>query len=373
MRCRAALLSAWLLLAANGQPGAPPRLNYGNLAGGGGEQIQTPSTEPPEPGEQYPASMAEGERPSTPEGARRRAAARRGGPDWRLTVDASVVADSNVTNSTDAKSVDLSLGGVILPVPLDPSLREHGGVGVGMSASLRGRVPVAPGISAAIDAEGFVLEQQGDRADDASALIAVGVEVQASGGATFLVQATGFDRRYAGISAMRGAGLRARYRQPMGEGEALSLFVDARVFDSDYGDDFGGTEAGLYLTYETVIDPTLSGSAGVYVRASWLGADAYSSREIGINGGLSHYLSAYLIGGVTAGLGRVEYEGPILLLSPDARADWRAYGSLYLATRRPILVGLTPSLTYTYNRTSSSIEFFRADRHRLRFGLSRTF
>jgi hypothetical protein len=122
-----------------------------------------------------------------------------------------------------------------------------------------------------------------------------------------------------------------------------------------------------------VIDPTLSGSAGVYARASWLGDDAYSSREFGVYGGLSHYLSAHLVGGVTAGLGRVAYDGPLLLLSPDARSDWRAYGSLYVAARQPVLVGLTPSLTYTYNRTSSSIEFYRADRHRLRFGLSRTF
>jgi hypothetical protein len=372
MRCRAALFGAWLLLAANGQPGAPQQLNDADTAGGGGEQLQSPSTEPPEPGEQYPASIAEQERPSTPEGARRRAA-RRTGPDWRLTIDASVVADSNVTNSTDAESVDLSLDGVVLPVPLDPSLREHGGIGIGLSASLRGRVPIASGVSAAIDAEGFVLEQQGDRTDDASVLLAAGAEIQAPGGGTLLIQGTGFDRRYAGASAMRGAGLRARYRQPTGEGEALSLFVDTRFFDSDYGEDFGGAEAGIYLTYEAVIDPTLSGSAGVYYRASWLGADAYSSREFGLHGGLSHYLTADLIGGVTGGIGRVEYEGPILLLSPDARSDWRAYASLYVATRRPILVGLTPSLTYTYNRTSSSIEFYRADRHRLRFGLSRTF
>jgi hypothetical protein len=370
MRCRAALLGAWLLLAAAGQPGTPSRINDSDAAGGGG-QTGAPSTEPPEPGEQYPADLSEQERPSSPEGARRRA--RRGGADWRLTVDASVVADSNITNSTDAESVDLSLDGVILPVPLDPELRERSGIGVGMSASLRGRIPVAPGFSAAVDAEGFVLEQQGARADDASLLVAAGVEAQMSGGATLLVQATGFDRSYAGVSAMQGVGLRARFRQPTGEGEALSLFVDARFFDSDYGEDFGGTEAGVYLTYEAVIDPTLSGSAGVYARASWLGADAYSSREFGIHGGLSHYLNSFLLGGVTAGLGRTEYDGPILLLSPDARRDWRAYGSLYVATRRPVLVGLTPSLTYTYNRTSSSIEFYRADRHRLRFGLSRTF
>jgi hypothetical protein len=172
---------------------------------------------------------------------------------------------------------------------------------------------------------------------------------------------------------MQGVGIRTRYRQPVGEGQALTLSIDARTFESDYGEDFGGTEAGAYLTYEAVIDPTLSGSAGFYARASWLGADAYSSREYGAFGGLSHYLTSGLVGGITAGLAYADYDGPILLLSPNPRSDWRAYGSLYIAARRPLLVGLTPSLTYTYNRTSSSIEFYRADRHRLRLGVSRTF
>jgi hypothetical protein len=371
MRCRAGLLGAWLLLAAAAE--APVSAPHAGGDGSRADQTGSPSTEPPEPGEQYPATLSEQERPTTARGRRDRRERRRGGADWRLTFDASVVADSNVTNSTDAETVDLSLNGVVLPVPLDPSLREHGGIGVGVSASLRGRVPVAQGVSAAVDAEGFVLEQEGARADDSSMLVAGGVELEGPGGATILVQATGFDRRYAGVSAMRGVGVRGRWRQPTGEGEALSLFVDARFFDSDYGEDFGGSEAGVYLTYEAVIDPTLSGSAGVYARASWLGTDAYSSREFGVQGGLSHYLTDDLIGGVTAGLGRVSYDGPILLLSPEARRDWRAYGSLYVATRRPLVVGLTPSLTYTYNRTSSSIEYFRADRHRLRLGLSRTF
>ncbi|HEX8644607.1 MAG TPA: surface lipoprotein assembly modifier [Allosphingosinicella sp.] len=367
MRRGAALFGAWLLLAAYQAPPAAP-LGYDLDAASTDDQLAAPSTQPPEPGEQYPPSLADQARPVTPTAPRRP-----GGADWRLIVDASVVADTNLTNSTDAESVELDLDGVAFPVPLDPSLRQHGGIGVGVSASLRGRVPIGGGVSAAIDAEGFVLEQEGARSDDASVLLAAGAEIQGPGGSTILLQATGFDRRYAGASAMRGFGVRGRYRQPLGEGEALSLFVDARFFDSDYGEEFGGTEGGVYLTYETVIDPTLSGSAGIYVRGSWLGSDSYSSREFGIHGGLSHYLSADLIGGLTAGLGRIEYEGPILLLSPDPRRDWRMSGSLYVASRRPLLIGLTPSLTYTYNRTSSSIEYYRADRHRLRFGLSRTF
>jgi hypothetical protein len=377
MRRGSALTAAWLLVAALSELPAGAQ-TYDANASASEEQPGAPSTQPPEPGEQYPATIAEQARPNQPgaeaeaeaQAARRR---RRASPDWRLTVDASVVADSNITNSTDADSVDLSLDGVVLPVPLDPSLREHGGIGVGVSASLRGRVPVAPGVAVAVDAEGFALEQEGSRSDDASVLVAAGIEAETGGGGTLLVQATAFDRNYAGVSAMRGVGIRGRFRQPVGEGQAVSLFIDTRFYDSGYGEEFGGSEAGAYLTYEAVIDPTLSGSVSAYARASWLGADAWSNREYGVSGGLSHYLSGDLIGGVTAGVSHVQFDGPILLLSPDARSDWRLYGSLYIAARRPVLIGLTPSLTYTYNRTSSSIEFYRADRHRLRFGLSRTF
>lgn len=370
MRSAAALAGAWLMLGAFAQP-LPDRLAYDLDLAAAEDQLTAPSTQPPEPGEQYPPRLSEQAASSQPQQSRDRR--RDGGPDWRATVDASVVADSNVTNSTDDETVELNLGDRVLPVPLDPSLREHGGIGVAVSAHVRGRVPVAPGVSAAVDAEGYVIEQEGERADDASALLAAGVELAGENGSTVLVQLTGFDRRHAGVSAMHGFGARARYRQPVGEGQAVSLFVDARFFDSDYGDEFGGTEAGAYLSYEAVLGPTLTGSAGVFARGSWLGADAYSSREFGAYGGLSHYLSGDLLGGVTAGLSRLEFEGPIPILSPEARRDWRWNGSIYVAARRPFLIGLTPSLTYTYNRTSSSIDYYRADRHRLRFGLSRTF
>ncbi|HEX9932838.1 MAG TPA: surface lipoprotein assembly modifier [Allosphingosinicella sp.] len=365
MRRGAALIGAWLLLAAFAQP--PANLSYDSDVVD--ESVIPTSTRPPEPGEQYPASLAEQAASNAPEAAR----PRRNGPAWRLTVDASTVADSNVTNSTDRESVELNLGGTVLPVPLDPELREHGGIGVGVSVHARGRVPVSPDVSVALDAEGYLLEQEGRLADDASALVAAGIEHSGRDGTTALVQVTGFDRRYAGVSAMRGLGARGRFRVPVGNGQTASLFVDARFFDSDYGEDFGGTEAGAYLSYEAVLRPDLSASAGIYARGSWLGADAYSSREIGTYGGISHYLTSDLTVGVSGGLSRVAFDAPIPILSTDPRRDWRWYGSVFLATREPLLVGLTPSLTYTYNRTGSSIEFYRAERHRLRLGLSRTF
>ena len=367
MRFGWALIAAWLLLAGIDEA----RAGAGDQgAASGEEQLSSPSTRPPEPGEQYPARIEEQERENRPRPERRR---RRETADWRLSIDASVVADSNITNSTDAETVDLTLNGQVLPVPLDPSLREQSGIGLGLSAHVRGRIPVTGGVSVAVDAEGFVLEQEGGRADDSSALLAAGVELSGESGPTVLIQMIGFDRRYSGVSAMRGIGARARLRQPVGEGQTVALFVDARFFESDYGEDFEGTEAGAYLTYEAVLRPDLSGSLGVYVRGSWLGAEAYSNREFGAYAGLNHYLSGDLIGGLSAGVSRVLFDGPVLALSPDPRSDWRWYGSLYVATRQPVLAGLTPSLTYTFNGTGSSIEYYRADRHRLRLGLSRTF
>jgi len=364
MRRGAILVGFWLLLAGFANEDADRAKGADDAAD---DQHTSPSTQPPEPGEQYPAGLEDQARENRPQ---RRA---RGGADWRLTVDASVVADSNVTNSTDRETIDLSVNGTVLPVPLDPSLREHGGIGAGVSAHARGRISVSPGVSVAVDAEGFMLEQEGERSDDASALLAAGVELSGENGATVLIQVTGFDRQHAGVSAMRGVGIRGRYRQPVGDGQTVSLFIDTRFFDSDYGDEFGGTEAGAYLSYEAVLDPTLTGSLGIFARGSWLGADAYSSREFGAYGGLNHYLTGGLLGGISAGISRLEFDGAIPILSPDPRRDWRLNGSVYVAARRPVLAGLTPSLTYTYNRTGSSIEYYRADRHRLRFGLSRTF
>ena len=330
-------------------------------------ELSAPGTQVPEPGEQVPPRIADQATASPPASRQRRSA------DWRLSIDMSVIADSNVTNSTDAETVDLDLGGTILPVPLDPNLREHGDVGTSVAAALSGRVPVAGGVAVAVNAEGYALEYGGSRTDDASLLVAGGIEIGASPGPTATIQATGFVRDYGGVSAMRGIGLRGRFAQPLGGHRRVTLLIDARIFESGYGEDFEGTEAGLYLGYETPISAAASASFGLFGRGSWLGNDAYSNLEFGAYGGLSTYIGSWLVGGATAGISRVEFEDAIPMLGADPRSDWRWYGSLYLTTRRPVLAGVTPSITYTYGQTDSSILFYRANRQRLRVGLSRSF
>ncbi|HEX8064713.1 MAG TPA: surface lipoprotein assembly modifier [Allosphingosinicella sp.] len=368
----AALCAAWLCLCA----AAAPRLQVAAydgpviLAGGDSEALSVPV----EPGEQYPPEpREEAVRPAVAPSRTKPPAAKAREKDFRLSVDLSVTADSNVTNGTNLHSVPIDFGDGPLPVPVDPNLREKSGIGAGMSAAANVRLPIAAGAAVAIDVEGYAVEYEGPRSDDASVLVATGLEFGTGNAPTGSLQLIAFDRWYGGVKALEGVGLRGNWRHALGPRSNLRLAVDARIFDSGYGDAFGGSQASLYVTFDSVLNPSLSFSGGLYGRREWLGDDSFSSLDAGVYGGLSAYLSEDFSGGVTAGLSRTSFDAPFLLLDSDPRADWRLYASGWLSTRRPVALGLHPSLTYTYSRTSSSIPYFSSDRHRLRFGVQRRF
>ncbi|HYI39462.1 MAG TPA: surface lipoprotein assembly modifier [Allosphingosinicella sp.] len=368
----APLCVAWLCLAG----AAPPRLEVAAyegplvLAGGDSGALSVPV----EPGEQYPPSPTEeAVRPAVAVPPAATPPARPRAADFRLSVDLSVTGDSNVTNGTNLRSVPIYVGDEPLPVPVDPNLRKKAGFGAGVSASANMRLPVSAGAALAVDVEAYALEYEGPRSDDASALVAAGLEFGAGNAPTGSLQLIAFERWYGGVKALEGVGLRGNWRRPLGPRSNLRLAVDARIFDSAYGDSFGGSQASLYATYDSVLDPSLSFSGGVYARREWLGDDSFSSLDAGAYGGLSAFLDSNFSGGVTAGLSRTNFDEPFVLLGPDPRADWRIYASGWLTTRRPLALGLHPSLTYTYSRNSSSIPYFSSDRHRLRLGMQRKF
>lgn len=368
----APLCVAWLCLAAAG----PPRLEVVDyegpvlLAGGDSEAL----TIPVEPGEQYPPTAKEDAvRPAVAAPSAEAAPGKPRAADFRLSVDMSVTADSNVTNGTNLRAVPVDLGDGPLPVPVDPNLREKAGIGAGISAAANVRLPIASGAALAVDVEGYAVEYEGPRSDDSSALVAAGVELGSGAAPTGSLQLIAFERWYGGVKALEGIGLRGNWRRPLGPQSNVRLAIDARIFDSDYGDSFGGSQASLYVTYDSVLNPNLSFSGGLYGRREWLGDDAFSSLDAGAYAGLSAFLDEDFAGGVTAGLSRTTFDEPFLILDPDPRSDWRVYASGWLTTRRPLALGLHPSLTYTYSRTSSSIPYFSSDRHRLRLGVQRKF
>ena len=368
----APLCVAWLCLAA----AAPPRLEVTAyegpvvLAGGESEALSIPV----EPGEQYPpTAQEEAVQPAVAAPPAAAAPAKSRSADFRLSVDMSVTADSNVTNGTNLRAVPIDLGDGPLPVPVDPNLREKAGIGAGTSAAANLRLPISAEAALAVDVEGYAIEYEGPRSDDASALVAAGLEFGPGDSPTGSLQLIAFDRWYGGVKALEGVGLRGNWRHPLSPGSNLRLAIDARIFDSGYGDSFGGSQASLYLTYDSVLAPSLSFSGGVYARREWLGDDSFSSLDAGVYAGLSAFLDEDFSGGITAGLSRTRFDEPFLLLDPDPRADRRVYASGWLTTRRPVTLGLHPSLTYTYSRTSSSIPYFSSDRHRLRLGMQRKF
>ncbi|HEX8572134.1 MAG TPA: surface lipoprotein assembly modifier [Allosphingosinicella sp.] len=371
----ASLGPAWLILAA----AAAPRLEVvpwepdGSAALAGGEAEASVSA-PVEPGGQYPPTRREeavAPAAPAPAAAAPKRPSRR--TDWRLSVDMSVTADSNASNGTRLEAVPIDFGEGPLPVPVDPNLRKRSDVGFAASAAAGVRVPVSAKAALAVDVEGHAIEYDGGRNDDSSALVAAGVELGSGAAPDGAVQLIAFERWYGGVKALEGFGLRGNWRHSLGPSRNLRLAVDARIFESGYGDPFGGREASLYVSYDSVLNPRLSASAGVYAHRQWLKDDSFSSFDAGAYGGLSAFLGDDFTAGVTAGVSRIAFDEPFLLLDPDARSDWRVYGSAWLTTRRPLALGLHPSLTYTYNRTASSIAYYDSDRHRLRLGVKRKF
>jgi hypothetical protein len=371
----ASLGPAWLILAA----AAEPRLEVAPwepdgpvlLAGGGSDSSLSV---PVEPGGQYPPTRREAAlAPAVAAVPDRRPARPRRRTDVRLSVDMSVTADSNASNGTRLESVPIDFGEGPLPVPVDPNLRKRSDVGYGTSAAANVRLPIASEAALAVDVEGYAIEYDGGRNDDASLLLAAGLELGAGAAPDGALQLIAFERWYGGVKALEGVGLRGNWRYPIDPRRNLRLAVDARIFHSGYGDSFGGREASVYLSFDTVLNPRLSASAGLYAHRQWLRDDAFSSFDSGVFGGLSAFLGEDFSGGVSAGLSRIAFDEPFLRLDPEARSDWRVYGSAWLTTRRPLALGLHPSLTYTYNRSSSSIAYYDSDRHRLRLGVKRKF
>lgn len=355
-------LSGWVMLCGMAPSPGAPRLRYAALDLGGtgvttAAAAALPQTDPMRSGSRF--------------GPNRRATA--GGSAWRLSVDGGISADSNITNASNDRFVTIDDGGSSLPVELDPSLRKRGGSGreAGVSAGVKLRL--SDGAAFAVDAEGRAIDHKGGDNDDISLLFAGGPELTWSGGGAASLQVVASQNWYGGTSYNSGVGLRGRVETEIAQGHKASLSLNVGRFGSGYGDAFAGTEAGATLGTSAALDAVTTGWAGIYGRREWLGSDAYSNFQLGGYVGASRYLGDSLTGTLTAGLSRTVYDAPLLHLSPDRREDWRWSAGARLTTRRPIGLGVYPSLSYSYNRTDGSIEVFDATRHRVRLGVQRSF
>lgn len=292
--------------------------------------------------------------------------------DWHLSVDGGVTADSNITNVSGDRFLDVRQNGTTVPVELDPALRARSGVGRGASVSAGVKLRLSDGMAIAVDADGHALDHQGGRNDDISFLLAAGPELTWSEGRSASVQVVAGQSWYGGRSNNAGVGLRVRYVTRVTPDTRVSLSIDGRSVSSGYGRAFAGEQANVYLGASKTLSPIMSASLGLYARSEWLRADEYSNLELGLYGGVSRYFGPFT-GSLSFGASRTRYDAPLLYLSDARRQDWRFNAGVQLTTRAPIGLGLHPTVGYSYGRTDGSIDFFDADRHRVRVGARRTF
>lgn len=356
--------ASWTMLCGMAPPTPAPRLTYASLdLTGGAGQVLTRSAAV------LPLAEVGGVAAARPLAS----VVRSGAAAWRLSVDAGVTADSNINNAgTDRFIPFLSDGGTI-PVEIDPAYRARSGSGRSVGVSGGVKLRLSDGMAVAVDAEGQATDYKGKRNDDISYLLAAGPELTWGSGGSASFQAVAAQSWYGGTSYQAGLGFRGRVQTAVGAGQRVSFSLDALKFNSGYGRDFGGTRAGAYLGYSAVLDPVMTASLGLYARRDWLRSDAYSSLELGAYGGVTRYLSEGVTGSLTAGVSRSRYAAPLAYLSPDRRQDWRFSFGAQLTARHPLAMGFTPTLSYSYNRTDGSIDFFDTRRHRVRIGVLREF
>lgn len=292
---------------------------------------------------------------------------------WHLNIDVGFAPDSNINNATDARTVDVRFGNGTIPLALDDEARRRSGLGQTASVSTGVRLRLSDGVAVLLDADGSIVNYKGKAADDISLLLAAGPELTTKSGARWSVQALALKRWYGGKTATTGGGLRASYQQNLTAGSRVGVQVDARQVESGYGRVYDGQQYAAYATYERVVNKSMVASASVFARRDDLRSKAYSSTEVGGSLGIGGELPLGINAGVSAGLSRVLFDGPMWLDPDHARKDWRWNGRAYVGARTLRVLGFSPSVTYTYNRADSTLDLYRVSRHRVQFGLARYF
>lgn len=293
--------------------------------------------------------------------------------NWRFNFDFGFAPDTNINNATSAETVDVNLGFGTLPLELDENARRRSGIGQTGSFSGSLRLPMSERLGLVIDGDGQGTNYKGKAADDFSVQLAVGPELRLSEATSITLQPTALNRWFGGDRAATQFGLRAGLQSVLDEGQRLGIQLDARHTDSGFDPIYDGWTLGAFATYERVIGKSMIASASLFARRDLLRSEAFSSLEGGFSVGIGGELPWGINAGVNAGLSRAVFDAPLPVFSSADRKDWRSTARLFVGSRALRLLGFSPSLSYSFTRTSTNYELYRADRHRLRFALARYF
>jgi outer membrane protein len=292
---------------------------------------------------------------------------------WSFNVDLGIAPDSNITNGTNAESVEINLGPFTFPVTLDAQARQKSGTGQFLSLGGSARFGLIGETRLLVEGDAQLTNYSGKGQDDLASQLAIGPEVDLSDETTLSFQALGSQRWYGGKAANTGFGLRAGLQHEIGNNQRLGFSLDARRNLSSVADTYTGWQLGGYATYERVVARRLIASASLFGRRDALRSASYSDFEVGGSLGLGGELPLGINAGISAGASRAWFDAPLALFSSDARKDWRLNGKVQIGLRSIRMMGFSPSISYNYSASLSSLNLYDSKRSRLRFALARYF
>ena len=151
------------------------------------------------------------------------------------------------------------------------------------------------------------------------------------------------------------------------------MSLDARHTASGFAQSYSGWQMGAYATYEQVIARRFIGSASIFGRRDALRSAIYSSNEAGVNLGIGGELPHGITAGISGGVSKAIFDAPFSIFSTQPRRDLKLSARINVGLRQMRWLGFSPSVTYSYTKTASSLALYDSKRHRVAFTFARYF
>ena len=293
--------------------------------------------------------------------------------NWAFNFDFGFAPDSNITNGTNAETVDVNLGPFTVPLTLDAAARSKSGTGQFTTLAATARFGLIGETRLLVEGNSQLTNYSGKSYDDFASELSVGPEIDLNDDTVMTMQAVGSRRWYGGKIASTGYGIRAGIQHELTESQRVGFTLDARRNESGFSSAYSGWQIGAYASYERVIARRFIASASLFGRRDALTSASFSDYEVGGSLAIGGELPLGLNASISAGASRAWYDAPIGIFSANPRTDWRLNGRAQLGLRSLRVAGFSPSIAYNYSASLSSLTLYDSKRSRFRFALARYF
>ena len=292
---------------------------------------------------------------------------------WTLNVAVGIAPASNINTATGAGSITENFGPIPLPLTLSQNARATSGTGLTGSIDSSLRLPIAKSTAWLVDFDAAGTVYRTHQFDDLAGEVATGLEFTLSPKLHVRAEGLVSQHDFGGAVISRQVGGKGGAEFNLSDSQRLGLQFDARHTTAFFDHGYDGWQFAGYATYERVVARSMIASASLYARRDAATDPAYANKEFGALIGLGGELPKGFNFGVSGGVSRAVYDAPSYFFSFDPRRDWRFNGRLTIGNRAIKLLGFSPTVTLSYARNASSIEYYTTQRVRVRFALARYF